>query len=76
MKGIRAVMINGMEPSVKRVHDCPLSRDLFFYTVGNMTPEVKQFIEWVQSSKEARGIIKRVGFIPVQPQDPNAEPQR
>ena len=72
-EGIRAVPIDGVKPSVKRVRDYPVSRDLFFYTVGDISPEVKKFIEWVQNSKKARGIIERVGFIPLQPHNQEAE---
>lgn len=73
VKGIKPLKIDGVEPAVKRVHHYPLSRDLFFYTVGNMTPEIENFIGWVQGAKEAHAIIERVGFIPTQPQNPAAE---
>ena len=72
-KGIKPLKIDGVEPTVKRVHDYPLSRDLFFYTIGNMTPEIEHFIGWVQSAKEAHAIIEQVGFIPTQPHNPAAE---
>ena len=65
--GIRALTIDGVSPSQKQTHDYPLTRNLYFYTVGEMKPEVSNFIHWVKTSKEARKVIEKVGFIPVQP---------
>jgi phosphate transport system substrate-binding protein len=42
----------------------PLSRSLFFYTVGEPTGEVKAFIDWVLG-EEGQKICEEVGYYPV-----------
>jgi phosphate transport system substrate-binding protein len=42
----------------------PLSRSLFFYTVGEPTGEVKAFIDWVLG-EEGQRICEEVGYYPV-----------
>jgi ABC-type phosphate transport system substrate-binding protein len=33
--------------------------------VGEPTGEVKKFLDWTKTSKEAAEVVERVGFIPV-----------
>ncbi len=71
--GIQAVAINGIEPSVKNVNKYPISRNLCFYTVGEMKPEVRDFVRWVRNAKEAHSVIEGVGFIPLQLEETEEE---
>lgn len=43
----------------------PISRKLFFYTVGQPQGEIKQFIDWVLSP-EGQKICDEVGYCPLQ----------
>lgn len=71
-KGIRAIAIKkdessqGIIPSMETVDNgtYPLSRQLFFYTVGAPEGETKVFIDWVLSS-EGQKICEAVGFYPL-----------
>jgi phosphate transport system substrate-binding protein len=70
--GIRAIAIRADEnseavsPSLETVESgkYPLSRQLFFYTVGEPTGEVKAFIDWVLSP-EGQEICEAVGYYPL-----------
>lgn len=41
----------------------PIARELYMYTSGNPSPEVKAFMEWTQSDA-AREIIIKSGYVP------------
>jgi phosphate transport system substrate-binding protein len=53
----------------------PLSRQLFFYTVGEPEGELKAFIDWVLS-EEGQKICQEVGYYPLQkkPEPPSRQP--
>ena len=70
--GIRAVPIKkddaskAISPSLQTVqtNEYPLSRNLFFYTVGEPAGETKTFIEWVLGP-EGQKICEAVGYYPL-----------
>ena len=70
--GIRIIPIQtdenaeAVQPSLETVRSgqYPLSRNLFFYTVGEPTGEVKAFIDWVLSP-EGQEICEAVGYYPL-----------
>jgi phosphate transport system substrate-binding protein len=71
-KEIKAIAIRADEkseaisPSLETVASgqYPLSRQLFFYTVGPPAGEIKAFIDWVLSP-EGQEICKAVGYYPL-----------
>jgi phosphate transport system substrate-binding protein len=70
--GIRPLAIrrdessSGVKPSMETVDsgEYPLSRQLFFYTVGAPTGGVKAFVDWVLSP-EGQKICEKVGYYPL-----------
>ena len=70
--GIRPLAIrrdessSGVKPSMETVDsgEYPLSRQLFFYTVGAPTGEIKAFVDWVLSP-EGQKICEKVGYYPL-----------
>jgi phosphate transport system substrate-binding protein len=70
--GIRAVAVKrdeaseAVHPSLQTVRDgqYPLSRSLFFYTIGEPEGEVKAFIDWVLGP-EGQKICEAVGYYPL-----------
>jgi len=70
--GIRALAIkrdessDGVIPSLETVEKnlYPLSRQLFFYTIGEPAGETKAFIDWILSS-EGQKICEAVGYYPL-----------
>jgi phosphate transport system substrate-binding protein len=56
----------GVTPSLETVESgqYPLSRQLFFYTVGQPSGETKAFIDWVLSP-EGQKICEMVGYYPL-----------
>jgi len=63
--GVKAVKVAGVSAKPRNKAEYPLSRKLYYYTLGEPTGEVKKFLEWAMTSKEASEVIDRVGFIPV-----------
>jgi phosphate transport system substrate-binding protein len=71
--GIRVLPIRSDEnseaalPSLDNVQKgrYPLSRHLFFYTIGEPEGEVKAFIDWVLS-EEGQKVCQQVGYYPLQ----------
>jgi len=57
-----------ISPSLDNVQSgrYPLSRNLFFYTIGDPTGEVKAFIDWVLS-EEGQRVCEAVGYYPLRP---------
>ncbi|MEM2899556.1 MAG: phosphate ABC transporter substrate-binding protein, partial [Thermoplasmata archaeon] len=57
---------NGVLPSTETVRNgyYPLSRGLYFYTLGNASDLAKEFIDYVLSI-EGQDIIEKEGFVPV-----------
>ena len=43
----------------------PLARALYFYSPGEPTPHVKEFLDWVMSP-EGQKIVTDIGFVSVQ----------
>lgn len=41
----------------------PIARELFFYTLGEPTGEVKKYIEWIKT-KEALQLVVKMGYVP------------
>jgi phosphate transport system substrate-binding protein len=46
----------------------PLARSLQFYSLGEPTGEVKNFIDWVLS-KAGQAIVKQTGYVPIVPSE-------
>ncbi len=70
--GIRALPVrrdaqaDPVAPSLATVQSgqYPLSRNLFFYTVGEPAGDVKAFIDWVQGL-EGQKVCEQVGYYPI-----------
>src|SRR5215212_5773513 len=47
-QGVRAVSINGVEPTEANVRNgtYPIRRYLYFYWVSNASPELQKYIQW------------------------------
>jgi phosphate transport system substrate-binding protein len=54
-------------PSIETVNNAtyPIARDLYMYTVGEPTGTVKIYLDWIITSGEAQGIVKELGFVPI-----------
>jgi phosphate transport system substrate-binding protein len=71
-KGVKELRISTKEgekgtlPSLENVISgtYPLSRKLFFYTLGEPTGEVKTFIDWVLG-EEGQKVCEQVGYYPI-----------
>jgi len=61
--GIAAAKVDGVEPTPANQKTYALSRNLYYYTVGEPTGEVKKFIDWSLTSPKAAEVINGVGFI-------------
>jgi phosphate transport system substrate-binding protein len=44
----------------------PIARDLYMYTAGEPTGEIKKYLEWILAS-EAQTIVASLGFVPIKP---------
>jgi phosphate transport system substrate-binding protein len=70
--GIRAVPIRKDDrsepvvpsPATVQSGQYPLSRNLFFYTIGEPSDDAKAFIDWVLS-QEGQKICEEVGYYPI-----------
>jgi len=68
--GIKALPVKDtgepIPPSLQNVQNgtYPLSRNLFFYTAGAPSGEVKAFIDWVLSP-EGQDVCEKVGYYPL-----------
>lgn len=71
-KGIKALKVKrdetseAIEPSLSSVSDgtYPISRSLFFYTIGEPQGTVKDFIDWTLGA-EGQKICQEVGYYPL-----------
>ncbi|NNC88524.1 MAG: phosphate ABC transporter substrate-binding protein [Akkermansiaceae bacterium] len=63
--GIKAAKVDGESAKPRNKADYPLSRKLFYYTVGQPSGEVKKFLDWAATSAVGAEVVERVGFIPV-----------
>jgi len=62
--GLRSVKVEGEAAKPTNVDNYPLSRKLFYYTVGEPTGEAKKFLDWATTSDGAAAVVETVGFIP------------
>ncbi len=64
--GIRVVPIDGASPSKESVlaKSYPYARPTFFYTNGEPTGVVKEFIDFTVGP-EGQKIVEQVGFVPI-----------
>jgi phosphate transport system substrate-binding protein len=64
--GVRVVPIDGASPSKESVlaKSYPYARPTFFYTNGEPTGVVKEFIDFTVGS-EGQKIVEQVGFVPI-----------
>jgi phosphate transport system substrate-binding protein len=53
-------------PSIESVRsgDYPIARKLYLYTVGEVSPQVREFLEWTMSQK-GQAIVAQEGYVPV-----------
>jgi len=53
-------------PSAETVNQdlYPVARDLYMYTAGEVTPEIKLYLDWIKSPP-AQAIVKDLGFVPI-----------
>jgi phosphate transport system substrate-binding protein len=63
--GLRAAKVEGVTAKPKNKAEYPLSRKLFYYTIGEPSGETKKFLDWAITSDAAKAIVEKVGFIPV-----------
>ncbi len=61
--GVSAATVDGIAPKPENQASYSLSRNLYFYTIGQPTGEAKKFIDWSLTSDEAAKIVTKVGFI-------------
>ncbi|NTV98557.1 MAG: phosphate ABC transporter substrate-binding protein [Chlorobiaceae bacterium] len=63
-RSVKAVPLNGVAPTVQSVKNgsYPASRPLYFYTAGQPSGSVKQFID-ISLTAEGKKIISELGFI-------------
>ena len=56
----------GIAPTMENVISgaYPISRKLFFYTIGQPSGEVKTFIDWTLSD-EGQKVCEQVGYYPL-----------
>jgi phosphate transport system substrate-binding protein len=72
LKGIKVVPVkrddesNAVEPTLANVVDgtYPVSRELFFYIMGDPEGEMKAFIDWVLS-EDGQKVCEEVGYYPL-----------
>lgn len=63
-EGIFSVKVDGVDATPENADEYPLSRNLYYYTIGEPAGEAKKFLDWATTSKTASKIITKVGFIP------------
>ena len=63
--GLKTAKVEGVTAKPRNKAEYPLSRKLYYYTVGEPTGESKKFLDWAIKSDAAKAIIDKVGFIPV-----------
>ncbi len=61
--GIAAATVDNVSPEPANKTTYPLSRNLYYYTVGQPKGEVQKFINWSLTSPVAAKVINNVGFI-------------
>ena len=53
-------------PETVNLNLYPIARDLYMYTVGEPTGEIKAYLDWILSP-QAQEIVSELGFVPVNP---------
>ena len=53
-------------PETVNLNLYPIARDLYMYTVGEPTGEIKAYLDWILSP-QAQEIVSKLGFVPVNP---------
>lgn len=64
--GLRSVKVEGEAAKPKNKDAYPLSRTLYYYTVGQPEGESKKFLDWATSSEAAAKVVDGVGFIAIE----------
>ncbi|MGJ8726475.1 MAG: phosphate ABC transporter substrate-binding protein [Roseibacillus sp.] len=59
--GLAPVLVEGK--ALESPEEYPLSRNLYFYTVGEPDGEVAKFLNWVKTDDTAQKVIEKVGFV-------------
>lgn len=62
-QGIKTISINGIAPPLDRTNDYPYIRPCYYFIRSDASPATKAFMEWATQSAEAKGIVRRVGFL-------------
>jgi phosphate transport system substrate-binding protein len=63
--GLKAIKVEGVTPKPKNKAEYPLSRKLYYYTVGEPEGAAKKFLDWAINDAAAKAIVEKVGFIAV-----------
>ncbi|MEE8120830.1 MAG: phosphate-binding protein, partial [Anaerolineales bacterium] len=55
-------------PSAETVNSnlYPIARDLYMYTAGEPSGDIKEYLDWILSP-QAQEIVTKLGFVPVSP---------
>lgn len=62
-EGVATASVDGILPTPEKSDDYALSRNLYYYTIGEPTGEAAKFLTWSMTSPDAASIIQKVGFI-------------
>ena len=65
-EGVKSLKVDGVSAKPRKKTAYPLSRKLYYYTLGEPAGEIGKFLTWATSSREAAEVVERVGFIPVE----------
>lgn len=63
-EGVKTLSVDGIVFADQNRSSYSISRELYYYTVGEPTGTVKKFLNWAKNSDEAEHIISDTGFIP------------
>lgn len=63
--GLVPVLVDGK--GLQNPSEYPLSRNLYYYTVGEPAGEVAKFLTWAKSDATAHKVIEKVGFVAAKP---------
>ncbi len=64
-EGVTSITVDGVEATPESADEYPLSRNLYYYTIGEPTGEAKKFLDWATTDPLAGAVVKKVGFIPL-----------
>jgi phosphate transport system substrate-binding protein len=51
-------------PATVNSEEYPIARDLYMYTIGEPTGEIKTYIDWILAA-DAQKIVSSLGFVPI-----------